>query len=53
MDFGVGTNADLIKIIVQKLSKNPSLIASFCDLHHGNYEYVPSAEVDSKAVVDT
>jgi hypothetical protein len=47
------TNADLINIIVQKLSKNPSLIQSFTELYHGDYESVPQMEVDGKTAIDT
>jgi hypothetical protein len=49
----MGTNAHLINIIVQKLSKNPSLMQSFIELYHGDYSSVPQMEVDGKTVVDT
>ena len=51
--MSMGTNADLINIIVQKLSKNPSLMRSFIELYHGDYASVPQMEVDGKTVVDT
>ncbi len=49
----IGTDADLINIIVQKLSKNPSLMLSFAELYHGDYASVPQMEVDGKTVIDT
>jgi hypothetical protein len=49
----MGTNADLINIVVQKLSKNPSLMRSFTELYHGDYASVPQMEVDGKTVIDT
>ncbi len=49
----MGTHADLINIIVQKLSKNPSLMRSFIELYRGDYASVPQMEVDGKTVIDT
>lgn len=49
----MGTNADLINIIVQKLSKNPSLMRSFTELYHGDYASVPQMVIDGKTVIDT
>ncbi|KAJ5120843.1 uncharacterized protein N7515_010231 [Penicillium bovifimosum] len=48
----IGTQAELIELIVQKLYKNPSLLPGFVD-HHGKYKSVDVLEVDSIAVVDT
>lgn len=49
----IGTQADLIELIAQKLYKNPSLLPGFVDLHHGTYESVDVLEVDNTPVVDT
>ncbi|KAJ6139733.1 hypothetical protein N7471_006219 [Penicillium samsonianum] len=49
----IGTQAELIELIAQKLHKNPSLIPDFVDLHHGTYKSVDVLEVDGTPVVDT
>ncbi len=49
----MGTQADLIRIVVHKLHRNPSLAPSFTKLHHGNYEGVSTPVVDQQAIVDT
>lgn len=49
----IGTQAELISLIVQKLYKNPSLLPGFVDLHHGTYKSVDLLEVDSVPIVDT
>ncbi|OQD61514.1 hypothetical protein PENPOL_c016G08758 [Penicillium polonicum] len=49
----IGTQAELIELITQKLHKNPSLIPDFVDLHHGTYKSVDVLEVDDIPVVDT
>ncbi|RLL96545.1 hypothetical protein CFD26_104364 [Aspergillus turcosus] len=49
----VGTQAELIALIVQKLYKNPSLMPAFTDLYHGSYKPVDVSEVDETPVVDT
>ena len=49
----IGTEADLINIIVQKLSKNSSLAQRFTSLYHGVYSPVPSMRVDGQNVVDS
>lgn len=49
----IGTQADLINIIVQILSKNSSLAQNFTDLYHGDHASVPSRGVDGQNVVDT
>lgn len=48
----LGTHGELIKSIVQKLHRNPSLVSKFIDLHHGTYESF-DIKVDGQAVVDT
>ena len=47
-----GAQAELIKLTVQKLYRNPSLAPAFTTLYHGNYEGV-STSMDGKPVVDT
>lgn len=49
----MGTQPDLIKLIVQKLYRNPSLAPAFTTLYHGGYEGVSTPKVDSKPIVDT
>lgn len=49
----IGTQSDLIKAIVQKLWRNPSLLPEFKALYHGSYEPVDVAEVDGKPIIDT
>ena len=49
----MGTQADLIALIAQKLYKSPSLVSIFTDLYHGSYNPVDVAEVDGTPVVDT
>ncbi|KAL2824205.1 hypothetical protein BDW59DRAFT_180299 [Aspergillus cavernicola] len=49
----MGTQADLISLIAQKLYKNPSLMSTFTDLYHGAYKPVTVLEVDNAPVVDT
>lgn len=48
-----GAQADLIKLTVQKLYRNPSLAPAFTTLYHGNYEGVSTSSVDGKPIVDT
>ena len=48
-----GADADLIRNIAVKLQRNPSLIPSFKDLHHGSYKAVSETIVDGSPVVDT
>ncbi|KAJ6071389.1 hypothetical protein N7499_009403 [Penicillium canescens] len=45
--------AALIELIVQRLYKNPSLLSTFIDLHHGTYKAVTVPEVDGIPIVDT
>ena len=49
----MGTQADLIKLIVQKLYRNPSVASAFTTLYHGNYEGVTTSAVDAEPTVDT
>ena len=49
----MGTQAELISLIVQKLYKNPSLMPTFTDLYHGSYTPVGISKVDGIPVVDT
>ena len=53
MEAFIGTQADLIKLIVQKLYRNPSLAPAFNTLHHGTYERVSTSAVDGNPIVDT
>ncbi|KAI4644684.1 uncharacterized protein J4E78_009503 [Alternaria triticimaculans] len=48
-----GVRADLIRLIAQKLFKNPSLAPDFTTLYHGNYQAVATQRVDDQPVVDT
>ena len=49
----MGAQADLIKLIVQKLYRNPSVAPAFVTLYHGTYEGVSTSTVDDKPIVDT
>ena len=49
----MGTQADLIRIIVHKLYRNPSIARAFTALHHGDYETASTSMIDGKPVVDT
>ncbi|CZR52531.1 related to TPR domain protein [Phialocephala subalpina] len=49
----MGSQAELIRMIVQKLYLNPSLAAVITDLHHGSYKPVGVSNVDGTPVVDT
>lgn len=49
----IGTQADLITNTVQKLYRNPSLLADVIALHHGDYKQTNTTEVDGSAVIDT
>jgi hypothetical protein len=42
----MGGQADLIRLITQKLYKNPSIASAFTDLHHGAYKAVDVLSVD-------
>ena len=49
----MGTQADMITDIVQKMYRNPSLMPAFTSLHHGDYKPVEQSIVDGVPVVDT
>jgi hypothetical protein len=49
----MGGQADLIRLITQKLYKNLSIASAFTDLHHGAYKAVDVLSVDGQPVVDT
>ncbi len=49
----MGAQTELIRMIVQKLYRNPSLAAVITDLHHGLYKPAGISEVDGTPVVDT
>jgi hypothetical protein len=49
----MGGQADLLKSIVQKLDRNPSLAAAFKALYHGTYEAATTSTVDGQPIVDT
>ena len=49
----MGAQANLIKLIVQKLYRNPSVAPAFTTLYHGTYEGVSTPAVDTEPIVDT
>ena len=49
----LGTQADIIRDVSNKLMMTPSLKSDFEALFHGSYESVPSNSADGNAVVDT
>lgn len=49
----MGGQADLIRLIAQKIYHNPSLAPAFTTLHHGSYNPSGTIAVDGKPVVDT
>jgi hypothetical protein len=49
----IGTQANLLTLLVQKLYKNPSLMSTITNLHHGSYKPVGVSEVDDTPIVDT
>lgn len=49
----MGTQAELLGIVVRKIHRDPSLASVITDLYHGSYRPVDVAEVDGKPVVDT
>ena len=49
----MGGQADLIRIIVQKLHRNPSVASTFTVLHHGSYKTASTCVVDGEPIVDT
>ncbi|KAF2748563.1 hypothetical protein M011DRAFT_457853 [Sporormia fimetaria CBS 119925] len=48
-----GPQAEILRMIVQKLQPNPSLVPVFNDLHHGAFESASITMVDGRPVVDT
>ncbi|KAL4733275.1 hypothetical protein BDV11DRAFT_210334 [Aspergillus similis] len=49
----MGTQAQLMSLLAQKLHKNPKAGEAFWDLYHGKYQPVDVSEVDGLTVVDT
>ena len=48
----LGKQGELIEAIVQRLYKNPSLLPSFADHHHGTYKPVNVQEADGLPIID-
>lgn len=51
--MSMGAQGDLIRMIVRKLYRNPSLASIITGLHHGSYKPVGICEVDGIPIVDT
>ncbi|KAH7399189.1 hypothetical protein DE146DRAFT_783222 [Phaeosphaeria sp. MPI-PUGE-AT-0046c] len=49
----MGGQADLIRIIAQKMYLNPSVAPAFTSLHHGKYTVATETSVDGSPVVDS
>lgn len=49
----MGGQADLLRMITQKLFKNPSLTSAFTGLYHGDYKAVDAKFADGEPIVDT
>lgn len=49
----IGTQADLITVIIQKLHDNPSLMPAYTALYHKNYTPVKETIVDGAPIIDT
>jgi len=49
----MGGQADLLRMVTQKLSKNPSMASAFTNLFHGDYTSVDAQLVDGQPIVDT
>lgn len=49
----LGGQADLIRIIAQKMYLNPSLASTFTSLYHGKYAATKTTTVDGAPVVDS
>lgn len=49
----MGAQTDLIKIIAQKLYRNPSVAPAFTALYRGVYEKAGTSTIDGKPIVDT
>ncbi|OJJ42379.1 hypothetical protein ASPZODRAFT_125576 [Penicilliopsis zonata CBS 506.65] len=52
-EMTLGTQAELIAQIVQKLYRNPSFLPSFTDLYHGSYQAGEVSTIDGRPIVDT
>ena len=48
----LGTQADLVTALAQKMFRNRSLMSSFTSLYHSDYQPKDEAEVDDIPVVD-
>jgi len=49
----MGTQADMLANVVQKLARNPSLVPSVRALYAGSYESVKEMEVDGRPIIDS
>ncbi|KAK3360563.1 TPR domain protein [Lasiosphaeria hispida] len=49
----MGSEPELINMLIRKLHRNPSLATAVTDLHHGSYEPVEMASIDGVPVVDS
>lgn len=49
----MGTQGDLITVIIQKLYDSPSLMPAYNSLYHGKYTPVKETQVDGVPIVDT
>jgi tetratricopeptide (TPR) repeat protein len=49
----LGTQVSLMKEIIQKLKRNPSLLSSITSLHHGSYIPAEETYVDNNPIIDT
>lgn len=49
----VGGQAELIRLVAQKIYHNPSMAAAVTGLHHGSYQPVDVTRVDGIPIVDT
>ncbi|KAJ4377321.1 hypothetical protein N0V83_000146 [Neocucurbitaria cava] len=49
----IRARTDLVRLIVQKIHRNPSLVSAFTAMHHGSYQTANTCVVDGKPIVDT
>ncbi|KAH6641429.1 hypothetical protein F5144DRAFT_133266 [Chaetomium tenue] len=49
----IGTQVDLFNMAIQKLYRNPSLIPTITNLHHGSYQPTATTQIDGQPIVDT
>ncbi|KAH6848398.1 hypothetical protein B0I37DRAFT_342808 [Chaetomium sp. MPI-CAGE-AT-0009] len=47
------TQSDLVNMTIQKLHRNPSLIPTITELHHGSYQPVATTQVDGQPIIDS